>query len=483
MTDLHELSAVQLRLALAVGELTATQCTQYFADRIVDCNDQLRAFSVLTIEDGLRRAAELDQARANGDRSASDLERAPLWGVPFGDKDLSDRAGVVSTWGSRLGGAVANVDSPIVAAMDAVGGVSLGKTNCPEFGLTAFGDSKIGPARNPWALDRAPGGSSSGAAVAVAARLLPWAPGSDGGGSIRIPAACCGVLGLKTSRGRIPANSGLESLAGLELSGPIARSVEDLALLLDGMLGPTPRDARHQPLATAAPPAPTSYWRALREAESPRQLKIGLSTWTPWPKSWGIEIADEALTALEQTADLLRQAGHQVLAAPQIPDSDGYADAFSIVWQAGTTTIPLTDEQLQLAEPLTRGLMHAGRRLSAEQLVNALSWLNQFEARVIESYRPFDFILTPALAGPAPLVEVIDDEPWEENFIRQTRFTPFTSYLNASGLPALAMPVGDAALPVGVQAIGRVGDELGLLALARELERELHWEQRRPPIS
>jgi len=483
MTELHDLSAVQLRRVLADGELSATACAEHFADRISRFNGQLRAFSVVAIEAGLRRAEQLDRARAQGDPSASDIERAPLWGVPFGDKDLSDRAGVVSTWGSALGPQVADVSSPIVADMDALGGISLGKTNCPEFGLSAFGDNQIGPARNPWDLARTPGGSSSGAAVAVAARLLPWAPGSDGGGSIRIPAACCGVLGLKTSRGRIPANSGLESLAGLELSGPLARSTEDLALLLDGMLGPRRRDAKSQPLATAAPPPPASYWRALQAAPSPGRLRIGISTWTPWPASMGIEISPDALNVLERAAELLRVAGHDVAVAPDVPDAAGYAEAFGVVWQAGCTTIPLSDEQLEQAEPLTRGLVQAGRQLSAERLVAALGWLNAFEARVIDTYRPFDFILTPALASAAPLVEQIPHESWEDNFIRQSRFTPFTSYLNAAGLPALAMPVGDGPLPVGVQAIGRVGDELGLLVLARELERELYWEQRRPPIS
>jgi len=226
MADLHELTALELWQELQSGRVSPREVASHFLDRIERLNPELGAFVTVT----------RDQALARADEVAERVPRtAPLWGLPFGDKDLWMRAGVPAGFGSRsMAGFVPDTSDELVETMDAAGGVSLGRTNAPEFGLPAYTESLAAPpARNPWDPGRGAGGSSGGAAVAVAAGMLPFAPGSDGGGSIRIPAAACGLVGLKPTRGLVPAGSGIESLAGLVVAGPIARTTADAALLLE----------------------------------------------------------------------------------------------------------------------------------------------------------------------------------------------------------------------------------------------------------
>lgn len=485
MTELRRLTAVEQRRRIASGELTASELAEAYLEPIERANDELRAFATVTPDLARARAAALDEARAAGTAAeAADLVAAPLWGVPFGDKDLTDRAGVVTTWGSVVGlGHVAEEDARLVRDMDASGGVSLGKTNCPEFGFPAYTENLIGaPARNPWGLDRTPGGSSGGAAVAVAAGLLPFAPGSDGGGSVRIPAAACGLVGLKTSRGRVPGGTGLDSLAGLPVAGPLARNVHDAALLLDGMLGPRDAEGRiADPFATAAATGPRSYLRALDEAEGPGRRRIAVSRWSPWSERMDIAVSERAERALQLAVDAYERAGHEIVEASEPKAWQGYSEAFRTVWQAGAAALPLPEEALAHIEPLTRWLVGVGRGRTAGELGRALSWLAGFESRVIEAYAGFDAVLTPMLADEPPLIGSFDQEDGERNFEQQCRFTPFTSYVNVAGLPAISMPVLQDGFPFGVQAIGRPGEELTLLSLARQLEVELEWERRTAP--
>src|ERR1700712_4424138 len=229
MAELHELTALALWQELQSGRVSPRELTEHYLDRIELLNPQLGAFVTVTREAALERA----------DRVRDEVPHtAPLWGLPSGDKDLWQRAGVRTGFGSRLFAEfVPDTSDEIVQTMDAAGTISLGKTNAPEFGLPAYTESLAEPpARNPWNPELGAGGSSGGAAVAVASGMLPFAPGSDGGGSIRIPAAACGLGGLKPSRGLVPAGSGIASLAGLVVDGPLARTTADAALLLDGMI-------------------------------------------------------------------------------------------------------------------------------------------------------------------------------------------------------------------------------------------------------
>ncbi|NLT27358.1 MAG: amidase [Microbacteriaceae bacterium] len=474
MTELHELTAVEQRELLHTGELTAVELADHYLARIAARNDELRAFVVVTGADARARAARLDDGH---DRGRHD---APLRGLPFGDKDLVDRAGVPSGYGSlAMTGHVPEVSSPLVATMDAAGGVSLGKTNTPEFGFPSYTENLLpgGVARNPWDTDLGPGGSSGGAAVAVAAGLLPFAPGSDGGGSIRIPAAACGLVGLKPSRGRVPDGSGIDALGGLTVAGPIARTVADAALLLDGMIarGPGGRPAdRH---ALTAPGGEASYLDALQRDVRP--LRIGWNTWSPWATHYGIELDAEAEAVLHDTLKLAGRLGHRVVELAPSPFPE-YFDAFREVWMGGAASLPLDDEALERVEPLTAWLVRTGRERGAGRLAAALATLARFERSIIADYAEVDVVLTPALAMPPRPIGWYDAEDGERNFEQQCRYTPYTSYVNVAGLPAIAMPVAAHPLPFGVQAIGRPGDEITLLRLAAQLERELDWSAKLP---
>lgn len=449
--------------------------THHFLARIEDLNPRLHAFNAIDAEGALARARALEA----GPRPS--ISEAPLWGLPYGDKDILDRAGLATTHGT-VGEApkVARETSRLGQMMDAAGGISLGKTNTPEFAFSGYGENKLpsGSARNPWDTRRDPGGSSSGAAVAVAGRMLPFAPGNDGGGSIRIPASACGVIGLKPSRGRVPESSGIDSLGGLPVGGPLARTVADAALLLDGMCRGDHR------FTLRAPEGPASFLEA--SATDPGRLRIGWNTWSPWARHMSIECTPGVNEALEDTVRRIEGLGHRVSGAPVRPFA-AFKEAFTTVWMAGAAGLPITDDDLEGYEALTRWLVRGGRSLSAGQLAAALASFSAFEAQIIEDYAPFDAVVTPTLTSPAPMLGTFDAQDGEHNFAQQCQFAPFTSYVNVCGLPAISLPVGEektsdgTLLPVGVQLVGRPGGEALLLQLAGQLERVIGWDERRPP--
>ncbi|HEX6954333.1 MAG TPA: amidase [Agromyces sp.] len=471
--DLHEYTALELHQLLQRGEVTPTEATAHYLARIERLDPVVGAFAVVTPELALERAGAVER----------DVPRAaPLWGMPLADKDLHPRAGVATAFGSRAyAGHVPDESDELVDAVDAAGAVSLGKTATPEYGLPSYTEPLAGrPARNPWDLSLGAGGSSGGAAAAVAAGMLPFAPGSDGGGSIRIPAASCGLVGVKPSRGRVPTGSGLERLAGLGVVGPIARTVADAALLLDGMVAPRGYPARH-PFAVRAPGEDGPYLGDAIRGEG--RFQVAVMTDTPWDGFADIRLDPSARAALEAGVAILDRLGHGVEELPPAPEP-GYPGAFRTIWQAGAATIDVPEERHDRLEPLTRWLMARGRSLTAADLAGALSWLAGFERRTIARFAPFDAVLTPALALEPRPVGWYDAVDGEENFAQQVRFTPYTSFVNVAGLPALTLPVHDTAagLPMGVQLIGRPGGEATLFALGAQLERAARRGRRRPPV-
>lgn len=466
---LHELGALALRRALAAGECTALDAAEGFLERIAALDAGARglgAFAAVTAEAARQRAAALDAARAAGPAAAAarDPRRAPLWGVPFADKDLVDRAGAPAARGSlALAGRVPDESSPLARRMDAAGGVSLGKTSTPEFGLVACAGGPFGVVRNPWRRDRDPGGSSSGAAVAVAARLLPCAPGSDGGGSVRIPAAACGVLGIKPSRGHPCGVGQTDGAGGLSVPGALARTAADSALLLAGMSGrPAP-----------GPLAP------------PGRLRLAWSCWSPWRQTVPeLRTGEEELRVLAEAVGLLERLGHRMEPAPD-PAVPGFAAAFRTVWETGAALAAATAPRPELLEPFTRRLAEAGSRHAPEARVAAFATLERCRRELVERFRDYDAVLTPVLAGPPWPAGAHGELLAQEGFERQCRLTPFTAWANVAGLPAVSMPIGErtdgSGLPIGVQAVGRLGSEGLLLRLAAQLERELRWDLRVPP--
>lgn len=469
MFELHHLSAQEQADWLRRGDVTPTELVTHYLERIARLDGSLGAFTTVTADAALARAAHVEAAVPRA---------AALWGLPLGDKDLNARAGVRTTYGSLLFAEfVPVVSDQIVQVLDDAGGISLGKTNAPEFGLPSYTESLVAPpARNPYDVALGAGGSSGGAAVAVAAGLLPVAPGSDGGGSIRIPAAATGLVGLKPSRGRVPAGAGFASLGGLVAPGPIARTVADAAMLLDAMI-----DGGRYEYGTSAP-----SWDggALLNAavRGEGRFQVGVMTTSPWDSAYEITVAPEALAALELAITELATLGHGLEDLELEPD-DTYGAAFRTIWQAGAANIPAEGEQLGMLEPLTQWLVARGRELSARDLATALTTLTAFERSVIHQFAHVDVVLTPALALTPRPVGWYDHVDAERNFEQQVQYTPYTSFANVSGLPAITLPVAvtDTGLPMGVQLIGRPGGEHTLLAIGAQLERRLAWQRRHPP--
>jgi amidase len=474
MAELHELTALQLWTELHHGRVSPTEAATHYLDRIASLDPGLGAFVTVTADRALERARRLE---LDDDRSL------PLWGLPLADKDLWSRAEVPTGYGSRLmQGFVPEESDDVVEAVDAAGAVSLGKTNAPEFGLPSYTESLVAPpARNPWNRELGAGGSSGGAATAVSARLLPFAPGSDGGGSVRIPAAACGLVGLKPSRGLVPAGSGIGTLGGLVVVGPLARTVADAALLLDGLIGRTPDGRIDHRFTLRAPGGEAPYLASAVRGEGRYQLAV--TTSTPWAHDYEIRLEPEARAALDLAVGELGAIGHGVESI-EFDTPPGYAGAFRTLWQVSAAGIPAEGEQLELVEPLTRWLIGQGRRVPATQLAAALGELAAFERSMIAQFAPYDAVLTPALAmTPRPL-GWYDASDGEHNFAQQVQYTPYTSMVNVSGLPAIVLPVHETAdgLPMGVQLIGRPGGESTLLAIGAQLERRLHWERRAPAL-
>ncbi|MBF0816855.1 amidase [Microbacterium paludicola] len=462
MTDLHELPLRALAAALRDREVTPVEATAYFLSRI-EAHADLGAFAEVTADAARERAASLGTPEA---------DPPDLWGVPLADKDLTARAGVPTRYGSRVhADNVPDRSDPLALVLDDAGAISLGKTSTPEFGLTGFTETRIGPpARDPWDPANGAGGSSGGAAVAVAAGLLPAAPASDGGGSIRIPAATVGVVGLKPSRGRVPAGSGLDSPGGLAVAGAIGRSADDTAMLLDVLA------AGPHPYATRAP-GDGPFSEASRVL--PGQLKLGVTTTSPWAETMDIRLDPGQKAALDEAIRVLDGAGHAIEDVPWEPT--GYGEMFMTLWRASAARIAVPDERLGEVEPITAWLIREGRALTADRLLTAYGAATAFERQTITAFGDFDAVLTPALAlPPQPIGWFAQDDP-ERSFARQCEYAPYSSFVNVAGLPAITVPVLTDGHPVSVQIIGRPGGEALILHLAAHLERArgpLPW----PPL-
>ncbi|WP_026373978.1 amidase [Agrococcus lahaulensis] len=470
MSAIHELGALELWRLLHARQLSAVEVAAHFLDRI-ERLDEANAFVHVDVELALRRARELDDA---------DDRTGLIHGLPFADKALSLREGQPADMGSRwLEGTIADATDPLPRVLDAGGGVVLGRTASPEFGFAGYTRSALhGFTTLPGRPDLHAGGSSGGAAAAVAQGLLPFAPGSDGGGSIRIPAATCGLVGLKPTRGRIPAQGGVGQVGGLATAGAIARSVIDVALLTDALIGRVNGVAPHELVLRSPERDDGSLLAAAIRGEGRYRIAV-MTGGTPWDSSDDIRIAPEATAAVDETVALLERFGHEV-GEVALPDASGYPEAFTDLWRGGAATIPIPVEERDRLEPLARWIIESSDALTAGGLAKAQLWATDFERRVLAAFAPWDAVLTPVTAlTPRPLDWYpIDDG--EADFRHQVLHTPHTSFVNLTGLPAIALPVHRIAdgLSMGVQLIGRPGEEATLLAIGRQLERRVPWEQR-----
>ena len=489
MAEIHELSAVELRDALRSGELSARAATDHFLDRIDAQNPHLGAFITVTAEQAQKDATAADRRYALRSRSGGALP--PLHGMPVAFKDLTDVAGIVTTHGSAaLERKPALADGAVPAALKAAGVLSLGKTQVPEFGLTAYSENRIAPpSRNPYALSRSSGGSSGGSAAAVAAGLLPFAPGSDGGGSVRIPAAACGLVGLKPGRGLVPAGESSGDPAQLVVAGPLARSAADAALLLDALVPGQGNQGAGEP-GTGGPGMGGRTHASYLEltAREPRPLRIGISLDSPWQAKFPFIPDSEALDALADGISRLEAAGHETMEAA-IRYDNRYPDAFTTAWTAGIGSARISPQREALLTPLTRTFRRRAQQRSAAKLNESLGFLRQFQQDTIAQYAQWDLIVTPALAqtprpvgwftgathggGYWPAAEWAGDA--DGDYRKQCEYAPWSSMVNVCGLPAISIPVhwtGGApgsGLPMGIQLIGPMGSEGLLLQVAAQL--------------
>ncbi|MEZ2390898.1 amidase [bacterium RCC_150] len=487
MADIHELAAVVLRDALAEGQLSAVEVAQHFLDRITIQNHALGAFVTVTAEQALLEARKADAAFIRRRREGEQLAR--LHGLPLAFKDLTDVAGVPTTHGSAaLDHKPAREDGALASALKGAGAISLGKTQVPEFGLTAYSENRIAPpSRNPYALSRSSGGSSGGSAAAVAAGLVPFAPGSDGGGSIRIPAAACGLLGVKPGRGLVPSGESVGDAARLVVAGPLARTAGDAALMMDALV-PVEEQPEGGYLA--------------RLGEPPASLRIGVSLDSPWSTEFPFAVEPEALDALGKGIELLSHAGHSAFET-EIRYDNRYPGAFTTAWTAGVGSARILRQREALLTPLTRTFRRRAQQRSAAKVNEALGFLRQFAHDTIAQYARWDVVLTPSLAQtprpvgwftgtpasaeqyggpgrPGEQGQLLPAPDWpgdaDDDYRKQCEFAPWSSMVNVCGLPAISLPVHwtggppGSGLPMGIQLIGKPGSELLLLQLARQLE-------------
>jgi amidase len=467
-TQLHDLTALEQAAAVRAGEVSPTELVEHALRRIEALDDGLGAFLTVTPERALAAARRAEQRVRRGG------ELPALLGVPTAIKDLNNTAGVRTTFGSALfADNVPTVDDAVVEKLAAAGTISVGKTNTPEFGFPCYTDNALaGPARCPWDRSRLGGGSSGGAAVAVAAGLLPFAQGSDGGGSIRIPASINGVFGLKPTRGRI-SNAPLGAdVSGLGTNGPLARTVRDAAAMLDAMAGPVAGDHSWAPLL---PPGETFLGHAERPVG---RLRIGRFLESAVP---GAELEPEVATAFDDAARLLEDLGHTVEDVPPGLLGPEVLPSFERVWALSGTTLPVRPEQVGDLRPLTRELRARGLAMSAGAAMEALVALRLFTRRFVQATAGYDVLLAPVCTmTPRPLDWFGTDGA--EDFERQKRYAAFTALYNVTGQPAVSVPLHWTAdgLPIGTMLVGRPADEATLLALSAELEAARPWADRHP---
>jgi amidase len=479
--DLMFRPATELANMVRGGDISARELVQNSLDRIEELNPALNAFVQIDAERALAAADEVGPG-----------DERPFAGVPIAIKNNRAVEGLRLTYGcSLMADHVANYDHNIVRRFRDAGFVIVGTTTLPEYGILPVSEARLfGPTRNPWDLQRTPGGSSGGAAAAVAAGLVPVAHGNDGGGSIRIPAACCGLVGLKPSRGRISPAPDLGD-SPLTIDGVLTRTVADTAAILDVLAGYEIGDA------TWAPPPPEPFaagaGRAPASADGARggRLRIAATTLAP--------VADAVVDplsagAVAEAAELLRSLGHEVEEVDPPWQIEGLSEMFGAVFSihiaqsiAYSGVVGGHEPTAEDLEPMSWAIFSMIQQLNAVQGMGLAVQLQGFARRLVSFLSPYDALLTPALAErPLPIgtLDTAAAEPMS-TFTRSGLFTPYTPVFNADGQPGISLPLfqGEDGLPLGVQIVGRPAGEQNLLALAAQLEAANPWAERRAAVA
>ena len=446
-------------------EVSPRELVDNCLDRIERIDPGLNAFRVVLAD---RARAEAQQAEG---RVGAGDER-PLLGVPVAVKDNVHVAGEFTGMGSAGHGGPEDADSEQVRRLREAGAIVIGKTNLPELAIFPFTESEaFGKTRNPWDPDRTTGGSSGGSAAAVAAGLVGAGSASDGGGSIRIPAACCGLVGLKPQRGRVSLMPDPEHWHGLSVAGSVTRTVIDTALWLDVVAGPAPGDADR-----AEPPS-----RPFSESARtpPGKLRIAISTKSSVPL---VKVEEPAKRAVRETADVLRSLGHEVFERdPKYPDP---RPSFVPRWLRGIADDVAALAHQERIEKRTKGLANLGRRISPGALRSAREREHGMTRRLMAMYDHCDVVLTPTVPHATREVGRYDGRGWLWTLLGASNTVPYTTPWNVTGLPAISVPAPSPhdGMPSSVELIGRPHDEATLISLAAQLEAEIGWPERRPPV-
>lgn len=453
-------AAAQARM-LADGELTAPELLEVYLERIAQLDSQLRCYRVV-LADKARYEAAVAQDRLDAG------ERLPLLGVPVAIKDDVDVAGEVTTFGSGGHRPAVSSDAEVVRRLRAAGAVIVGKTNVPELMMLPYTESlTFGATRNPWDPRRTPGGSSGGSAAAVAAGLAPLALGSDGGGSIRIPATWCGVFGLKPQRDRVSLEPHDDAWYGLSVNGPIARTVIDAAVFLD---------------ATSTVPRPEGEF-VTAATRSPGRLRIALSTKVPTPLP--VRVGKRELAAVDQAGALLRDLGHDVITAdPEYPASailTNYLPRYlrGICDDADALAHP---ERL---EPRTRNMARLGSFFSDRRMESLRAAEGAVVSRIQAIFDDVDVVVTPGTATGPSRIGAYQRRGAVSTLLRVGQYVPYQQVWNLTGQPAAVVPwdLDADGMPMSVQLVGRPYDEATLLSLSAQIEAARPWALRRPPVS
>ncbi|MBK7580575.1 MAG: amidase [Myxococcales bacterium] len=472
MTDLDQMDATGLAELVRTKKATPLELVEHAILRIEKLNPSINAV-VTPMFDEARRAAK------------GPIPDAPFAGVPFLVKDiLASVEGVRFTSGSRLlSDFIAPEDSVLVERLRKAGFIFVGKTNVPEFGFLPTTESILfGACKNPWDLTRSTGGSSGGSAAAVAARMVPAAHANDGGGSTRIPAACCGLFGLKPTRGRTTLAPALgDVMGGLVAEHAVTRSVRDSAAILDATHGPSIGD----PYFAVPPVRP--YAEEVRTA--PGRLRIGISG----QSISNVPVHDDCLAALEATKQLLIELGHDVVDREIFLPADMFLEAFSVLWTAGAAAtlagLSLMTGRIvtpENVEPMSLALAEAGKQRGAHEYLVSIAILQRLSREWAKQRADLDVLVTPTLAQPPLPLGSFDqpDNPLAGLFLA-AEYAPFTPIQNMTGEPAASLPlhVNADGLPIGVQLVGRYGDEATLFRLSAQLEEARPWASRIPAIA
>jgi amidase len=447
--------AEQARLVRS-GEVSSRDLVEMSLERIERLDPKLNAFRCV-LADAARAAAGAADARCEAG------ERAPLLGVPVAVKDNVDMTGELTCHGTGANETPATSDGEAVRRLRAAGAVIVGKTNLPELAMWGqFTESQTyGATRNPWNPERASGGSSGGSAAAVAAGMVAGALGSDGGASIRVPAAMCGIVGIKPQRGRVPLAPDKDHWHGLTHFGPLARSVGDAALLLD-VLGDSGTE-----LSGAA-------------AREPGRMRIGIAMKPGLP---GIRLTKPWREAVERTAELLRSLGHEVIKAQ--PRYGALLPVIMPRYLAGVADDAARLDKPELLERRSRRMAGAGRRLHGRPLRRALRREPKVAARLNKPFQSVHALIMPTVAQAAEPVGASQPRGAVRTFYRGGPYVAYTAPWNYTGQPAAAIPAGfdDDGMPLSVQVVVRPGEDAALVSLAAQLERARGASARRPAVS